>query len=49
MAFLILETYPGNRELLMPLQLMRTEIGAFCAGQVSTEYKCDAPFLATNT
>lgn len=33
-AFLILETFPGNRELLMPLKLLRTEIGAFCAGQV---------------
>jgi hypothetical protein len=33
-AFLIFETFPGNRELLMPLELLRTEIGAFCAGQV---------------
>jgi hypothetical protein len=33
-AFLVFETFPGNRELLMPLKLLRTEIGAFCAGQV---------------
>lgn len=33
-AFLLFETFPGNRELLMPLRLLRTEIGAFCAGQV---------------
>lgn len=33
-AFLAIETFPGNRELLMPLTLLRTEIGAFCAGQV---------------
>lgn len=33
-AFLGFETFPGNRELLMPLKLLRTEIGAFCAGQV---------------
>ena len=34
LAFLASETYPGNRKLLMPLKLLRTEIGAFCAGQV---------------
>lgn len=33
-AFLGFEAFPGNRELLMPLKLLRTEIGAFCAGQV---------------
>lgn len=33
-AFVVFETFPGNRELLMPLKLLRTEIGAFCAGQV---------------
>lgn len=33
-AFLTFETFPGNRELLMPLKLLKTEIGAFCAGQV---------------
>ncbi|CEJ91340.1 hypothetical protein VHEMI07058 [[Torrubiella] hemipterigena] len=33
-AFLLFETFPGNRELLMPLRLLRTEIGAFCAGQL---------------
>jgi hypothetical protein len=33
-TFLVLEAFPGNRELLMPLQLLKTEIGAFCAGQV---------------
>ena len=35
LVFLALETYPGNRELLIPLRLLRTEVGAFCAGQVS--------------
>ena len=35
LTFLALETYPGNRELLIPLQLLKTEVGAFCAGQVS--------------
>ena len=34
-AFLALETYPGNRELLVPLHLLKTEVGVFCAGQVS--------------
>lgn len=34
LAFLAFETFPGNRELLMPLKLLKTEIGAFCAGQV---------------
>lgn len=34
LAFLAFETFPGNRELLMPLRLLKTEIGAFCAGQV---------------
>ncbi|KFY33213.1 hypothetical protein V494_07823 [Pseudogymnoascus sp. VKM F-4513 (FW-928)] len=33
-AFLAFETFPGNRELLMPLKLLKTEIGAFCAGQM---------------
>jgi hypothetical protein len=33
--FLALETFPGNRELLVPLHLLKTEVGAFCAGQVS--------------
>lgn len=33
-AFLGFEAFPGNRELLMPLKLLRTQIGAFCAGQV---------------
>jgi hypothetical protein len=35
LTFLALETYPGNRELLIPLRLLKTEVGAFCAGQVS--------------
>jgi len=35
LAFLALETYPGNRELLIPLRLLKTEVGAFCAGQAS--------------
>lgn len=34
LAFLAFETFPGNRELLMPLKLLKTEIGAFCLGQV---------------
>lgn len=34
-CFIILEAYPGNREPLMPLPLLKTEVGAFCAGQVS--------------
>ncbi|KFY18240.1 hypothetical protein V492_00060 [Pseudogymnoascus sp. VKM F-4246] len=34
LAFLAFETFPGNRELLMPLKLLKTEIGAFCAGQM---------------
>lgn len=34
LAFLVFETFPGNRELLMPLKLLKTEIGAFCAGQL---------------
>jgi len=33
-TFLYLETWPGNRELLIPTRLLRTEIGAFCAGQI---------------
>jgi hypothetical protein len=33
-TFLVLEAFPGNRELLMPLRLLKTEIGAFCVGQV---------------
>ncbi|KAG9241502.1 major facilitator superfamily domain-containing protein, partial [Calycina marina] len=35
-AFAALESYPGNRELLIPLRLLKTEIGAFCLAQVST-------------
>jgi hypothetical protein len=35
-VFMILETYPGNRQLLIPLRLLKTEVGAFCAGQVSS-------------
>ena len=34
-AFLALEAYPGKREVLIPLPLLKTEVGAFCAGQVS--------------
>ena len=34
-SFITLEAYPGNREPLMPLPLLKTEVGAFCAGQVS--------------
>lgn len=32
--FFYLETYAGKRELLIPTQLLRTEVGAFCAGQI---------------
>ncbi|KAK6585697.1 hypothetical protein PZA11_002424 [Diplocarpon coronariae] len=35
LAFLLFETYPGNRQLLIPLRLLRTGVGAFCVGQVS--------------
>lgn len=34
-VFFALEAYPGTREPLMPLSLLKTEVGAFCAGQVS--------------
>ena len=34
LGFLALETYPGNRESLIPLHLFKTEVGAFCAEQV---------------
>ena len=34
-AFLALEMWPGDRELLIPLKLLRTQVGAFCAGAVS--------------
>jgi hypothetical protein len=34
LAFLAFESFPGNRELLMPMELLKTEIGAFCAVQV---------------
>jgi len=34
-AFLILETWSGGRELLIPLKLLKTQVGAFCAGAVS--------------
>ncbi|KAL2067238.1 hypothetical protein VTL71DRAFT_1662 [Oculimacula yallundae] len=33
-AFLAAETYPGNRELLIPLRLLKTEVGAFCLAQL---------------
>ncbi|PBP19900.1 hypothetical protein BUE80_DR009275 [Diplocarpon rosae] len=33
-AFLLFETYPGDRQLLIPLQLLRTGVGAFCVGQL---------------
>lgn len=35
LVFLVLETYSGGRELLIPLSLLKTEVGAFCVGQVS--------------
>lgn len=35
LAFFAFETCPGNRELLIPLRLLKTGVGAFCAGQVS--------------
>ncbi|KAG9232096.1 major facilitator superfamily domain-containing protein [Amylocarpus encephaloides] len=40
LAFLALETYPGNRELLIPLRLVKTEIGVFCAGQLLIVGSC---------
>ncbi|PMD58769.1 uncharacterized protein K444DRAFT_630453 [Hyaloscypha bicolor E] len=43
LAFLALETYPGNRELLIPLRLLKTEVGAFCAGQFISQI---APYFA---
>ncbi|CZT00091.1 uncharacterized protein RAG0_08238 [Rhynchosporium agropyri] len=33
-AFLTLELYPGKRELLIPLRLLKTEVGIFCLGQL---------------
>ena len=35
-VFLVLETYSGGRELLIPLSLVKTEVGALCLGQVSS-------------
>ena len=35
LAFLALETFPGNRKLLMPVQLLRTGIGASCTVQIT--------------
>ncbi|KAE9370966.1 MFS general substrate transporter [Stipitochalara longipes BDJ] len=43
LAFLALETYPGNRELLIPLRLFKTEVGAFCVGQFVSQI---APYFA---
>ena len=37
-AFTALESFPGSREVLIPLRLLKTEAGAFYAGQVSGEY-----------
>ncbi|CAG8976828.1 hypothetical protein HYALB_00009092 [Hymenoscyphus albidus] len=31
LSFILFETFPGKRELLIPLRLLKTEIGAFCA------------------
>jgi len=39
LLFLALETFPGNRELLIPLRLLKTEIGAFCVAQVSRVFQ----------
>ncbi|TAQ83729.1 hypothetical protein B7494_g7949 [Chlorociboria aeruginascens] len=52
LVFLALESYPGNRELLIPLRLLKTEIGAFCAGQLLIVGSCHgfvsqiAPYFA---
>ncbi len=48
-VFLTLETFPGNRELLIPLRLLKTEIGAFCAAQVSRVHQtaCHRQFTIT--
>ncbi|KFY87549.1 hypothetical protein V498_07123, partial [Pseudogymnoascus sp. VKM F-4517 (FW-2822)] len=40
LLFLILETYPGGRELLIPLSLFKTEVGAFCVGQLLLVGSC---------
>lgn len=50
-AFLALETYPGNRELLIPLRLFKTGVGAFCVAQVccAPSYtKCSLNIVAKN-
>lgn len=46
LVFLALESYPGKRELLIPLQLLRTEIGAFCAAQVRCSFVLQCVGLA---
>ncbi|CAL3964594.1 unnamed protein product [Diplocarpon coronariae] len=43
LAFLLFETYPGNRQLLIPLRLLRTGVGAFCVGQLISQI---APYFA---
>ncbi|KAG0644988.1 Vacuolar basic amino acid transporter 1 [Hyphodiscus hymeniophilus] len=35
LGFLALEAYPGHREPLIPLRLLKTDVGAFCVGQAS--------------
>ncbi|KFY47903.1 hypothetical protein V495_01752 [Pseudogymnoascus sp. VKM F-4514 (FW-929)] len=39
-VFLVLETYSGGRELLIPLSLVKTEVGAFCLGQLLLVGSC---------
>ncbi|KAJ5038213.1 uncharacterized protein L3040_007080 [Drepanopeziza brunnea f. sp. 'multigermtubi'] len=40
LAFFAFETWPGNRELLIPLRLLKTGVGAYCAGQLLTMGGC---------
>ncbi|PBP28722.1 hypothetical protein BUE80_DR000425 [Diplocarpon rosae] len=42
-AFLLFETYPGDRQLLIPLRMLRTGVGAFCVGQLISQV---APYFA---
>jgi hypothetical protein len=34
LGFFAMESYPGGRNPLIPLWLLKTEVGAFCAAQV---------------
>jgi hypothetical protein len=43
LAFVFFEAYPGRRQLLIPLRLFKTEVGAFCFGQVSHSMRTTRP------